>query len=230
MKLLQVAIALAAVSVCACSVPSPTAPSAGVTTSAAVATTAALASADGFDPSFYRAFVQNGFESPDRLAPIHLLTSPLHIYMQTRDDAGRAVDAATLESTANILSETARVWSGDTFGVAEITRGTATRENTAGWITIKWSTAATPDRCGRSTIGVDGGFIEFNVSGSCSCGLATAIYPRLVRHELGHAMGYYHTDDPGDVMYGQSITTAGCDLLPSDRERRHALIAHSERR
>jgi hypothetical protein len=114
--------------------------------------------------------------------------------------------------------------------VAEVARGTGTRERTPGWLTIKWSTAVTPDRCGRSTIGIDGGYIEFNVTGSCSCGLATAIYPRLVRHELGHAMGFYHTGDPGDVMYGQSITSAGCDLLPSDRERRHAAIAYRQSR
>jgi predicted Zn-dependent protease len=52
------------------------------------------------------------------------------------------------------------------------------------------------------------------------------VYPRLIRHELGHAMGYYHTDDVGDVMYGRSISTRSCDLLPSDRERRHARFAH----
>jgi hypothetical protein len=40
-------------------------------------------------------------------------------------------------------------------------------------------------------------------------------------------MGYYHTDRETDVMYGQSITPDACDLLPSDRERRHAKFAHS---
>jgi hypothetical protein len=57
--------------------------------------------------------------------------------------------------------------------------------------------------------------------------METLVYPRLIRHELGHAMGYYHTGDPGDVMYGRAISRAACDALPSDRERRHAKYAHT---
>src|SRR5204863_4377260 len=122
------------------------------------------------------------------------------------------------------------IWSGETFGVSEVARGAATSEKVPGWITVKWRTAAADDRCGRSTVGVDGGYIEFNLSPACSCGMATGIYPRLIRHELGHVMGYYHTDSLADVMYGQAIPPNACDALPSDRERRHAKFAYSASR
>jgi hypothetical protein len=49
----------------------------------------------------------------------------------------------------------------------------------------------------------------------------------LVRHELGHAIGYYHTDGPNDVMFGHAIPSAGCDVIPSVRERLHAKFAHA---
>jgi hypothetical protein len=182
-------------------------------------------SAPDFEPGFFRAFLQNGFEAPDHLEPIRTLKGPLRIYLRSQDDSGRGIDNSTLESTARILSESAVIWSGDTFGVIEVARGTGTREKVAGWITVKWRRSDERERCGRSTVGVDGGYIEFNLSPSCSC-TTTGPYPRLVRHELGHAMGYYHTDSGNDVMYGQPITADACDLLPSDRERRHARLAY----
>ena len=140
------------------------------------------------------------------------------------------VDAATLDATETILRESVWIWSGETFGIAEVARGAGTREKVPGWITVKWRAATSDDRCGRSTVGVAGGYIEFNLSPSCRCGRPSGVYPRLIRHELGHAMGYYHTDSLADAMYGQAIPPNACDALPSDRERRHAKFAYGASR
>lgn len=217
--------ATAVVSLSACTAPSElTAPS-------AISTVDPLTLTDGFEPAFYLALVQNGYEAPDHLEPERVLQGPFRLYLRTEDEAGRPIDQATLAATERTLIDSARIWSGGSFGVIGIERGTKTREKVPGWITVKWSTSApAAGRCGRSTVGVDGGFIEFNASGACSCGMSTAVYPRLVRHELGHAMGYYHTDGVTDVMYGRPVASDACDLLPSDRERRHAKFAHGESR
>lgn len=115
MKPFRYSLSASVVLLCACAVaPSPTAPG-------AFATADVLAVSDGFDPVFYRAFVQNGYETPDRLEPMRVLRGPLRLYLQTHDDAA-------------------------------------------------------------------------------------------------------------DVMYGRPIAAGACDLLPSDRERRHARFAHSELR
>lgn len=221
MKLFVAALSIAGVvSLCACTVAgTPTSPTASTISDTTI-------TADGFELAFYRAFLQNAYESPDRLEEIRILHGPLRIYLRTVDDSGRAIDRVTLDLTERTLLAAAKIWSGDTFS-AQIDRGTSTREKQAGWLTLKWAAAPAGDRCGRSTIGVDGGFIELNASGACSCGTASLVYPRLVRHELGHAMGYYHTDKPTDVMYGNLIAAEACDLQPSDRERRHAQFAHS---
>jgi hypothetical protein len=209
------------VSLCACAVaPSPTAPTVAVTADAPAN------SISGFEPDFYRAFLQNGYESPDRLEPVRLLSGAIRVYLRTEDDTGRAIDAITLETVERALKETAPMWSGETLGVTEVVRGLGSREKSAGWLTVKWSRTAFSGTCGRSTVGIDGGYIQLDASGSCSCGTSSLVYPRLVRHELGHAMGYYHTDDPGDVMYGRSIPADACDAQPSERELRHAAYAY----
>jgi hypothetical protein len=225
LKLLIHTLAFAgALSLCACAgASSPTAPTAAMAPSL-------LSLGDAFDHTFYRAFVQNGFEAPNHLEPARRLPGPLRIYLRTEDDAGRAIDATTLALTAQVLIESASIWSGEQFGVTEIARGKGTREKVPGWITIKWSSVATAGRCGRSTVGVDGGFIEFNDLADCSCGLESRVYPRVVRHELGHAMGYYHTDEASDVMYGRAISPDTCDLQPSERERRYARYSYSQAR
>lgn len=230
MKFLHYLFAAGAVCACACTaVPSPTGPSAVASAAPAAAyytTSVASITDEDFEPSFYQAFLQNAFESPNRLEPVRLLRGPLRIYLRTVDNAGRAVDDVTLDTTERTLIETAEIWSGQTFGIVEVLRGRATREKRAGWITVKWSGTAMAGRCGRSTVGVDGGYMELDASGACSCGLETRVYPRLVRHELGHAMGYYHTDDAHDVMSSLPVPRDRCDALPSDRERRHAEFAH----
>ena len=121
-KLFHYSLALGAVCLCACAVaPSPTAPS-------AIATADALVMDSGFDPVFFRAFVQNGYETPDRLEPIRILRGPLRLYLRTQDDEGRPIDDATLDTTERTLIAGARLWSGETFGIIQVERGIRTRE------------------------------------------------------------------------------------------------------
>jgi hypothetical protein len=181
----------------------------------------------GFDLNFYRQLVRNGFEQPAALQPLRRWTEAPRIYLKTVDEAGAAVDARTLDATTRAIVETAAIFTGGRFGVAELERGTETRAGVPGWVTVRWTAGKRADNlCGQSDVGVSGGAIDlfYKQGAFCECPGVSDIRPRLVRHELGHAFGFWHTDNQNDVMFK---TALGCDLLPSARERAAAAIAYA---
>jgi hypothetical protein len=177
-----------------------------------------------FNQTFWNEFVYNGFESPAALQPLQRLMAAPMLYLKTVDEAGNAIDAFTLDTVQEAMMGVAPKWGGGQFGLAGVERGTGTKAGAAGWLTVRWFSTNVGNICARSNVGVDGGVIEMNylVGGSCSCNGAK-IRPRTARHELGHAFGYYHTDNPLDVMYGGAL---GCDATPSAREQYHATLAY----
>jgi len=182
-------------------------------------------STEGFDLAFYRQLVRNGLEMPASLQRLRRWTSAPNVYLRTVREDGGSVDAAMLNTTEAAIREAIPSWSG--FSPASIVRGTDTRTGQSGWLTIKWPGVVGGDRvCGRADIAVSGGMIELFVptATACGCDGAARIRPRTVRHEIGHAMGFWHTDSAADVMFGTSAT---CDLQPSARERVAAAIAYS---
>lgn len=179
----------------------------------------------GFDLAYYRMFARNTFDTPTTMQSIRRWTRNPQIYLRTVDDAGAPIDAKTLDSTERVLIETTAIWTSGRLS-ASVTRGTDTRLGTAGWITVHWPTTADPSFCGRADVGLEGGMIEldYKVGGGCRCVGGPEIRPRTVRHELGHALGFYHTDQTSDVMSG--IGVSGCDQLPSSRELYNAAIVY----
>lgn len=180
---------------------------------------------NGFDLNFYRELARNGFEEPGSLQPLRRWTTPPNVYIRTVRDDGPTVDAATLNTVEQVIRDAMPTWAG--FGPASVVRGTDAQVGRAGWLTVRWPGVVAADRvCGRSDVAVSGGEMQLYVptATACGCDGTARIRPRTVRHELGHAMGFFHTDNPADVMF---IPSGLCDLQPSARERAAAAIAYA---
>jgi hypothetical protein len=190
----------------------------------------AVALTGAFDAAFYREFVRNAIEAPEDVQALRRWTHTPSIHLKTVDEAGEAIDAATLDLIEATAKEAVPQWTSGKLGVPVVERGGTTREGQSGWITLKFPAAAATDSCGRAQIAVDGGWIEFSyhvaASASINCRASAAfVAPRVVRHELGHALGFFHTGSQNDVMWGGSWPDG--NLTPSARELTAAAIAYS---
>ena len=183
-----------------------------------------------FDPVFYRQFARNTFDAPAELQALRRWTRTPSIYLKTVDEAGEAIHAPTLDLIEATAKDAVPQWTSGKLGVPIVERGTATRVGQSGWITIKFPAAAATDSCGRAQVGADGGWIEFSyhvpISATINCRVAGAVVaPLVVRHEVGHALGFWHTDGPNDVMWGGVWTNPA--LTPSPRELAAAAVVYS---
>jgi hypothetical protein len=184
----------------------------------------AIALRPGFDLKFYRQLVRDDYENAGILRPLRRWMQAPQIYLRTVNNAGDPIDASSLDLTERVIRETAATWTGGRFGVATVDRGTESREGVPGWITVKWAPSSDRLYCGVADVAVSGGIIELYTRGGCRCVGGPAVDASVVRHELGHAFGFFHTDSRNDVMWYQDID---CNKDVSERERYHAAIAYA---
>lgn len=171
-------------------------------------------STPGVELGFYLEIGCNSFDGP--LQPDRKWNVSPKVYLKTVDEAGAAIDSVTLDTVQNAMISAAPALTAGKLSIS-VERGTASREGVSGWVTVKWPvTVVSGLTCGRSQVAIDGGWIELNyLAPACACN-GSAIRNRIAKHELGHALGYWHTDNQADLMNGQQVTA--CDASLSARE------------
>lgn len=171
-----------------------------------------------FSLSFYRLLALGSLSGP--IQPLQRQAQAPFIYLFTVDQAGAAIDAQTLDVAAAALINTAGTLTGR-FGLEGMERGTGASSSRPNQITVLWSSDPNTGACGI-TSGLRAITLYYRTP-NCGCN-GSAMRPRTVKHELGHALGFWHTGDAQDLMSG--LVDSRCDQSPSDREIFHARIAY----
>ena len=137
------------------------------------------------------------------------------IYIRTVDDTGQSILAEVLQQVVSIAMSVIPQYTQGRFGVAGVEQGTDTRAGRAGWLTVEWTRDAT-QFCGTSSVGREGGTVTLTYDQpGCACG-SQKIRPRTVKHELGHALGLWHTGQGVDLMSGLGVSECDRNMTPRE--------------
>lgn len=168
-----------------------------------------------FSLAFYRQLARNGYEAQGSLEPLRVLSQAPSIYLQTAGLSASTVSAMEQTARGAVLSMT-----GGRFSLTAWETGDSTRIPVNGWIVVDL-VADDSGNCGRSLIGAAAGHIWLNTIERCRRNGTIIGSPNLFAHELGHALGFWHVEQPNFLMNATATTTD-----PSALERYHAAIAY----
>ena len=174
----------------------------------------------GFDLAFYRQFVRNDFQrGAEALQPSWVLDQEPSFYLEV--EGAKGVSAQVGQRLKEMAMRTVPLLTGDRFHVNRWETGPTPRDPQTGWIVIERADLG-PDLCGRALIGARAGHIWLHSDNTCNL-------EGVFAHEIGHALGFFHVNILGALMYPQARSSNIADA-PIERERNHATLAYSRPR
>jgi hypothetical protein len=179
-----------------------------------------------FSLAYYREFVRNGFEAPAMLQPIRRWTSPPDFYINTFNPrTSKPLEDDELALVIRAIRDAVPQLTGSTLTAGTIESGNGARDQRQGVINVRFIYDPTSEFCGQANVGANPGDVRINYDRCANVCGSLKVTPETIAHEIGHAMGFWHTSGNGIMSPSRPRRCANVDF--SAQERLHARLAYS---